>query len=217
MHQARFADILRLSKKYVPDAAARVLDVGRSELTVHLSSFYRNIQTLGLDPNRDDGGHREVSNMDSVPHITFDLLHADNVAIWPACDRFDLIVFSEVIEHLTLAPEYVFAALRTLLTEKGVLICTTPNAADIAKRIRLLLGRNPYERLRLYSMNPGHIREYTGPELRQITEVVGLRCVEQRYFNWIQQSKSPIRTSLKKLARSYPSFRSFQACILMTA
>lgn len=63
MHQVRFADILRLCRSYVPVSSARVLDVGRSELTAYLSTHYQNIHTLGLDPSIDDGGHREVSNM----------------------------------------------------------------------------------------------------------------------------------------------------------
>src|SRR5258708_3195551 len=149
VHQKRFANILQLSKTYVPDPSAGVLDVGRSELTVYLSKFYKEIHTLGLDPNLDDGGHREVNSMDAVPHIVFDLLHSNRIDVWPQCGRFDLIVFSEVIEHLSVSPEYVFPLLGVLLKEKGVLICTTPNAADIAKRLRLLLGRNPYGRLRL--------------------------------------------------------------------
>jgi SAM-dependent methyltransferase len=161
MHKARFADILRLCQSQVPDASARVLDIGRSELTAYLTSFYHNIQTLGLDPSIDDGGHRELSKMDAVPHITFDLLNSDTISSWPECGCFDLIVFSEVIEHLCVAPEFVFAFLNSMLADQGILICTTPNAADIGKRMRLILGRNPYERLRLYPINPGHIREYT--------------------------------------------------------
>jgi SAM-dependent methyltransferase len=214
MHQERFADILRLSKTFVPDPSARILDVGRSELTAYLSKFYKDIHTLGLDPDLDDGGHREVSSMDAVPHIIFDLLHSDQISEWPACDPFDLIVFSEVIEHLSVAPEYVFAALRSLLKDNGILICTTPNAADIAKRIRLFRGRNPYERLRLYSMNPGHIREYTGDELREIAASVGLPCVHHAYFNWTTPNQNSIKKALKRLARPHQSFRRFQACIL---
>jgi SAM-dependent methyltransferase len=214
-HASRsFCGYSATEQDYVPEPSARVLDVGRSELTVYLSEFYKDIHTLGLDPSLDDGGHREVSSMDAVPHIVFDLLHSDRIAAQPECGSFDLIVFSEVIEHLSVAPEYVFALLGVLLKEKGVLICTTPNAADIAKRLRLLLGRNPYKRLRLYSMNPGHIREYTGQELREIAESVRLQCVHHAYFNWIKPEERPLKTLLKKLARSYPPFRSFQACVL---
>src|SRR5436305_11937842 len=95
VHQERFADVLRLCCTFVPDSSARVLDIGRSELTFYLSNFYRDIHSLGFDPKLDNGGHREVSRMDSVPHIVFDLLHADRFDDWPRCGHFDLIVFSE--------------------------------------------------------------------------------------------------------------------------
>jgi hypothetical protein len=214
-HEARFADILRLSRRHVPDPLARVLDVGRSELTAYLRSCYSNIHTLGLDPSMDDGGHREVTQMDTVPHITFDLLNSHIPSSWPECNGFYLIVFSEVLEHLCVAPEFVFAALGSLLADGGVLICSTPNAANFAKRVHLALGRNPYERLRLYAMNPGHVREYTKQELYEIAESVGLRCKEQAYFNWIQNRRAnPFKAAVMKLIRAYPPFRSFQTCVL---
>jgi SAM-dependent methyltransferase len=215
MHKARFADILRLCQSQVPDASARVLDIGRSELTAYLLNFYQNIHTLGLDPSIDDGGHREVSKMDAVEHHTFDLLNSHNISSWPTCGSFDLIVFSEVIEHLSVAPEFLLAALSSLLAERGILVCTTPNAADISKRLRLAFGYNPYERLRLYAINPGHIREYTKQELREIACSVGLRCTSHSYSNWIQHAAgSRIKTTMMKLLRVYPPFRSFQTFVL---
>jgi SAM-dependent methyltransferase len=215
MHKARFADILHLCQRQVPDASARVLDIGRSELTAYLLNFYQNIHTLGLDPSLDNGGHREVSKMDTVPHLTFDLLNSHTISSWPECGSFELIVFSEVIEHLCIAPEFILGALSSLLTDQGILICTTPNAADISKRLRLAFGCNPYERLRLYSTNPGHIREYTKRELREIAHSVGLRCMSHSYLNWIQdRGGSRIKTSIMKLLRVYPPFRSFQTCVL---
>jgi hypothetical protein len=138
---------------------------------------------------------------------------------WPDCGQFDLIVFSEVIEHLAVAPEYTLAFLRSLLTGRGVLICTTPNAAEIAKRLRMLAGRNPYERLRLYALNPGHIREYTRQELCQIAESVGLRCLQHGYFDWPsgeKKSRGAVRWLGAKLLRAYPPFRPFQAIVLTT-
>jgi len=215
MHKTRFADILRLCQCQVPNRSARVLDIGRSELTAYLRNYYQNIHTLGFDPSIDDGGHRELSAMADVPHITFDLLNSPEIYDWPECGSFDLIVFSEVVEHLCVAPEFVFAALSFLLAEQGILVCTTPNAADISKRMRLMSGRNPYERLRLYSVNPGHIREYTKRELCEVAHNAGLRCRHHAYFNWIQdRGGNPIKIAIMKLLRMYPSFRSFQASIL---
>ncbi len=210
-HQKRFADILQLCQRFVPNSAARVLDIGRSELTAYLANFYHDIHTLGLDPSIDDGGHREIHAMDKVPHITFDLSNSPTVSSWPECGHFDLVIFSEVIEHLCIAPEFVFAALGSMLTEQGVLICSTPNAADIAKRLRLAFGINPYERLRLYSINPGHVREYTRHELREIAGSVGLRCTSHSYCNWIQnRGGNRIKAIIMKFLRLYTPFRSFQ-------
>jgi SAM-dependent methyltransferase len=218
-HRARFDEVVRLCRTCVPDPTARVLDIGRSELTACLKGFYGNVHSLGLDPVADDGGHRELNAMDDVPHITFDLLRSDRVSEWPDCGKFDLIVFSEVIEHLAIAPEYTLALLRSLLTESGVLICTTPNPAEIAKRLQLLAGRNPYERLRLHALNPGHIREYTRQELCQIAGSVGLRCMQHGYFDWPpgeKESRGPLRSIGAKLLRAYPPFRPFQAMVLST-
>ena len=218
MHKARFAEILQLCRTYVPDPSARVLDIGRSELTANLLNHFRNVHTLGLDPSIDDGGHREVSAMDTVPHISFDLLDSHNVSRWPDCGTFDLIVFSEVIEHLYVAPEFILALLRSLLAEDGVLICTAPNAADLAKRLRLAFGRNPYERLRLYANNPGHVREYTQQELREIARSVGLTCASHSYFDWVHNKVgNPIKAAVMKLLRAYPPFRPFQLCVLTRA
>jgi SAM-dependent methyltransferase len=218
VHKSRFADILRLCRACVPDRSARVLDIGRSELTACLLTFYHRVQTLGLDPTVDDGGHREVSIMETVPHITFDLLNSCRVDTWPDGGCFDLIVFSEVIEHLNIAPEFVFAFLRSLLADGGVLVCTTPNAADIAKRLRLACGRNPYERIRLYSRNPGHIREYTRQELIEIALGVGLRCIRHLYFDWPQSSGgNRIKTACMRLVRTYPPFRGTSVAIFRRA
>lgn len=215
MHKDRFADILDICRNYVPDRSVRVLDVGRSELTAYLLNFYQDVYTLGLDLSIDDGGHRERSKMETAPHIIYDLLNARVFSSWPASGPFDLIVFSEVIEHLCVAPEFVFAFLNSLLADDGVLICTTPNAADISKRLRLALGQNPYERLRLYSINPGHLREYTRQELCAIAQSVGLRCISHSYLNWMQsRGKSRVKAFTAKLLRSYPPFRPFQLCVL---
>ena len=205
LHRERFADILRLCRSEVPRPQARVLDVGRSELTAHLLSFYRNVQTLGLAASIDDGGHREITSLGGVPHIIFDLLESYDLSAWPQCGPFDLIVFSEVIEHLSVAPEFVLGCLGSLLADGGVLICTTPNAANIGKRLRLLLGRNPYERLRLYPRNPGRFREYTQTELCNIAGSIGLRWKSRCYCNWFGRNRSRVTSRRLETAPRLPA------------
>jgi Methyltransferase domain len=119
-----------------------------------------------------------------------------------------LIVFSEVLEHLSVAPEFVFAFLNSLLADNGILICTMPNAADVAKRLRLAYGQNPFERLRLYAANPGHISEYTRQELCDTAYSVGLRCIRHFYFDWPQSiGRSWMKAACMKIIRIYPPFR----------
>ena len=46
------------------------------------------------------------------------------------------------------------------------LLIGTPNAVSLNRRVSMLVGRNPYERIRTTINNPGHFREYTTAELR---------------------------------------------------
>lgn len=216
MHEPRFAEILRLSRELAPEFRARVLDVGRSELTAYLGTFYRNVCTLGFDPHDDDGGHREVLELTDVPHITFDLLKSPSVAEWPECGTFDLIVFSEVVEHLHVSPVYVLAFLGSMLSPGGALICTTPNAVCLSNRLQMLAGRNPFEQLRLYARNPGHIREYTRDELLGIGAQVGLNCRSHSFNDFLRREKSSVlKRTLIQLLNIYPPFRRFQTFVFM--
>ena len=78
----------------------------------------------------------------------------------------------------------------------------------------MLAGRNPYEQLRLYSRNPGHIREYTKQELVGIAAAVGLDCASHSYNDWIQRRKgSRMKRCLMGLLHAYPAFRPFQTLV----
>jgi hypothetical protein len=67
--------------------------------------------------------------------------------------------------------------LSSLLREGGKIVLSTPNAAALHNRLRLLRGVNPFERIRYYDRNPGHFREYTADELRSMAEAADLRCL----------------------------------------
>lgn len=206
IHEYRFQKTLEICKQLVPNSRARVLDVGPSYLTKLLAQTYSDVSTLGLDITIDDGGQRNVSTITlALPHITFELNNTPNPDRWPDVQQpFDLVVYAETIEHLPIAPEYSLVFLKNLLTENGILLVTTPNAATIMKRLILLLkGKNPYEQIRLYAENPGHYREYTMNEL----VTIGARCqldeVQTEYFNFYLPANI-IQGLLKNLK---PTFR----------
>ena len=159
-HQPRFAFLLKVVSEQVV-GAPRILDVGPSPFTAMLrATLHSPVDTLGLEPEATSERGR---------HFHFNLNDTQHGAKWRLdFGRYDLIVFAEVIEHLFTAPEIVLAYLRDLLVPGGQLVLQTPNAASLRKRIKLALGRNPFERIRLDPSNPGHFREYTATELAQI-------------------------------------------------
>jgi SAM-dependent methyltransferase len=115
-------------------------------------------------------------------HVELDLNDADR----PPLEPHDVVICSEVIEHLQAAPVPVLRYLGDALTDGGRLILQTPNAASLPNRLRLLLGRNPYEPIREEPRNPGHFHEYTVSELRDAVAAAGLeveRVLTANYFD----------------------------------
>jgi 2-polyprenyl-3-methyl-5-hydroxy-6-metoxy-1,4-benzoquinol methylase len=95
-------------------------------------------------------------------------------------------VCGEVIEHLHVAAVPFLRHLAARLEHGGHLILQTPNAAALPNRLRLLLGRNPYEPIRDEPGNPGHFHEYTVSELRDAVIAAGFeveRLVAANYFD----------------------------------
>jgi SAM-dependent methyltransferase len=115
-------------------------------------------------------------------HVELDLNDADR----PPLEPHDVVICSEVIEHLQVAPVPVLRYLGDALADDGRLILQTPNAASLPNRLRLLLGRNPYEAIREEPRNPGHFHEYTVSELRDAVTAAGLeveRVFTANYFD----------------------------------
>lgn len=218
-HSTRFKKLVNLVEGFLPEKKVRILDVGRSELTYLLNKKYPNVTSLGFAPEEDEGGHREQSDVSHIPHITYDLNQSDVTDLWPDeyAHTFDLIMFSETIEHLHVAPEYVLLFLRYLLKADGKIVVTTPNAASIYSRIRLLLGVHPFEKIRFYKQNPGHFREYTTREMRKIGKTAGLHIDELHLVNYDSinyfNSMANFKYLLLKPLEYIPNFRSFMIAV----
>lgn len=180
-HRPRFQFLIAILRQRVRDAGCRVLDVGTSPLTSLLSrELGMAIDSLGLE----EDGHVEDKEVGLIRHHRFDLNDAQERERWRAdLGPYDVIVFAEVIEHLYTAPELVLGYLRTLLAPGGLLLLQTPNALALRKRVKMLLGRHPFERIRIARDNPGHFREYTEGELRELVASAGF-AVDQVWLRY---------------------------------
>lgn len=200
-HKKRHKKIFNLCLKSSPQKDINVLDIGRSSLTELLNTYYQNLSTLGLSLLEDNGGHRELSDLQNIDHITFDLNESDNINAWPKLNNsFDLVVFSETIEHLIIAPEFVMLFLNYILKPGGILVMSTPNAVSLRKRLLMLIGKNPFEKIRFYKNNPGHFREYTKNEISQIAEMTGYNVVICKTLNFFLYPSIYILKIIGKLA-----------------
>lgn len=178
-HAPRYAFLLRLLDRHLTAAPARALDIGRSELTDLMARRLRlPVDSLGFEPDEPTATGR---------HYHFDLNRAQHEETWRRdLPTYDLVVMAEVIEHLYTAPSLVLRFLGTVVRPDGLLVLQTPNAAALGKRIRLLWGHNPYERIREDRSRPGHFREYTGPDLVNYVTGAGFvveACYYRSYFN----------------------------------
>jgi hypothetical protein len=170
-HERRYALLLQLVRELSPK---RILVVGPS----HESALLRDVapvDTLGWADHR-------FPRLEGERHTQHDL----NDPAYPDLEPHDVIVCSEVIEHLHVPAEAVLRRLAQALTTAGQLVLQTPNATSLPKRLRILIGRNPYEPLRDEPGNPGHFHEYTVSELREAMTSAGLdvtRLVTANYFD----------------------------------
>jgi Methyltransferase domain len=206
-HAPRYAFLLRLLAELGLNENTTIMDIGETELTTRMrNTFGMPVDSLGLGVD---------SATQAGRHFEFDLNRTQRRENWRTnLPTYSFVVMAEVLEHLYTAPQLVLAFVNSLLAQNGFLVLQTPNAAAVTKRIKLLLGRNPYEMIRADSSDPGHYREYTIAELRQIGKDLGFieeRCVTAFYFdarfarhgpNGVRPQ--PVMGTLKNLL--YPAF-----------
>jgi SAM-dependent methyltransferase len=122
-------------------------------------------------------------------HIELDL----NDVAWNAVEQrgdeqHDVVVLAEVIEHLHAPPQLVLGYLVGWLRPGGTLLVQTPNAVALHKRLRMLAGRSPFEPIRATRENPGHLHEYTLPELQDAARRAGLEPVSTVTANYFGEA-----------------------------
>ncbi|TFH38893.1 MAG: methyltransferase domain-containing protein, partial [Chrysiogenales bacterium] len=93
---------------------------------------------------------------------------------------FDLVLFCEIIEHLTMDPVHPLVQINRILDDGGYMIVTTPNVLRHDNLRKLIMGKNVHDHYSGYGPYGRHNREYTLDELRLLVEALGFR-VEKLY------------------------------------
>ena len=96
---------------------------------------------------------------------------------WPD-ESFDVVIFCEVIEHLTIDPVAALLEIHRVLRDGGTLVVSTPNVARLENVGRLVAGANMYDPYSGYGAFGRHNREFTRHELVHLLQFCGFRADE---------------------------------------
>jgi SAM-dependent methyltransferase len=125
--------------------------------------------------------------------------------------QFDLVVATEIFEHLIYNPMHLLLESRRVLTEGGYILLSTPNSAGLACVLKALQGkRTPqvYAHFKIPDDEPevGHRREYTLAELGQSVQAAGFR-IEKLFTTVIDEYEGKWRDTVLEIlgANGFPT------------
>lgn len=161
-------------------------------------------------------GRDAVNDPKFIAHLketntSLDLLDIKEIPWKYRPDFFDIIVFSETIEHIdpTLAP-MLLMELSNSLKKDGLLILSTPNLAKWGNRSRLLRGKAIFDEAIPLPWAGGtyaHIRLYTPTELACLANRYSLSEVRREYFDFGEINKTGLKKFIYKFVyRMFPAF-----------
>lgn len=132
-------------------------------------------------------------------------------------ESFDVVWMGEVIEHVLTHPLGVMQSMRRVIKPDGVLLLSTPNAANVMNAMRIVRGRSFVRGTRAFMYEPKigtddvitsnpeiHYREYVPAELDDLLREAGFRVATRRYLPIGGGDGQP---RVKQVAKQAPALR----------
>jgi SAM-dependent methyltransferase len=164
---------------------SRLLELGAAPFftTLCLDRLWPGRLTLaGYTNTGERKGVQRLVSLEGKPDkvYEYDIFNVE-VDEFPYADAsFDVVVFSELIEHLALNPVWTLAEIHRVLKPEGHVVITTPNALSLERLETYLYGGSEmvdrYAPLMGYGAR--HNREYHPAELRELLEATGFTIEE---------------------------------------
>lgn len=180
-HKNRYKNDLKLIKKYYK--GGKVLDIGASPYHMMYCLKKLNVDVLGVDLNPE-----LLKQFINQHKLVVKKCNIETTRLPFTRNSFDLVIFSEVFEHLRTNPTFVLKEINRVLKPRGVLFLTTPNLYAIHKILMFNLGRgfndayDEFNKLDLYGYM-GHIREYSTAEMKKFLEKADFSIESISYHN----------------------------------
>jgi SAM-dependent methyltransferase len=162
----------------IPDGRgeARLLDIGARLYTATIYVNLLNCREAAL-ATKWQTSYTDEALLGRIPngeHITLQHFDAEIERFPYADETFDVIVCTEVLEHLAIDPMHMLCEMGRTCRQGGLLIMTTPNAASFDALTKVMAGNHPYS-WAPYSgeSTDRHNREYTIKELERAVTAAG--------------------------------------------
>lgn len=159
IHSARYDFILSSIKNLNLKSGSKVLDLG-----CYPPHLFKQLELMSFDVYGVSSEHEKLS------HPKVETLNLETDVLPDRFSGCNLVILSEVLEHLASSPQHLIHQVTKILAPGGYFIITTPNVLRIQNLVKLILGQNIYFPIFQLSehINFRHNREYT------LTEVISL-------------------------------------------
>ena len=218
INQARKSGYLDMVRKVAKHSGTDVdvLDFGAGPCDKTALFALSGMRVTAFDTLNDswvkkDNNRQKILDFASNYKIEYMLPSHDNPEPWSE-KKYDVIMSHDVLEHFHSSPRIVLNKLLECLRPGGLLITTVPNAANIRKRLHLLVGKTNYNRYDYFYWYPGpwngHVREYVKNDLVLMNKYLKLDLVEiSSYHLQLDALPSFLRMPFRILSHLMPGAR----------
>jgi len=179
-HQNRFDFLLETLGDYFKPGS-KFLDIGSFNGYMMLGAKMIGYESSGTDLAQFVENSKKVSAFYNFNNLAADL---SSEKIPYSDNSFDLILFSETLEHLNFYTQDLFKEIGRVLKPSGLVIITTPNLIRLNNVLKMIIGRSVNHEIEK-TYGPGtHYREYSFKEIKYLCAQAGLNIFSHEALNF---------------------------------
>jgi len=179
VHMNRFIETVSLLQTII-QSEMRIVDVGSYGSLVPALIDIFNVSNITLtEPlheNKPSSEDSFLKNARNGERYSFHVDRFDIEGAFPFSDAsFDIVIFTEVLEHLSRDPSHTMSEINRITKLGGCIVLSTPNCASMRSVLRILRGGNP-NIYPIYQRKPStdrHNHEYVPWEILELLKLSG--------------------------------------------